>query len=137
MNYGQFLQMIPEAFLVLSLILVFFADFCLMKSERKNSVLSKLTGALLISLLLLSTTATPAVLFGGMYVVGLAANVMKIILTLGTLIVVIMAQPWLDNENRKYAGEFYMLTLSTLLGMFIMVSSGNFLLFFLGLETGV
>ncbi len=135
MNYGQFLQMIPEAFLVLSLILVFFADFCLMKSERKNSVLSKLTGALLISLLLLSTTATPAVLFGGMYVVGLAANVMKIILTLGTLIVVIMAQPWLDNENRKYAGEFYMLTLSTLLGMFIMVSSGNFLLFFLGLET--
>ena len=135
MNYGQILQMIPEAFLVLSLILVFFADFCLMKSERKNSVLSKLTGALLISLLLLSTTATPAVLFGGMYVVGLAANVMKIILTLGTLIVVIMAQPWLDNENRKYAGEFYMLTLSTLLGMFIMVSSGNFLLFFLGLET--
>ena len=135
MNYGQFLQMIPEAFLVLSLILVFFADFCLMKSERKNSVLCKLTGALLICLLLLSTTATPAVLFGGMYVVGLAANVMKIILTLGTLIVVVMAQPWLDNENRNYAGEFYMLTLSTLLGMFIMVSSGNFLLFFLGLET--
>ena len=48
MNYGQFLNMIPEAFLVLILILVFFADFCLMKSERKNSVLSKMTIALFI-----------------------------------------------------------------------------------------
>lgn len=70
-----------------------------------------------------------------MYVAGQAANVMKIVLTLGTLIVVVMAQPWLENEARKYAGEFYMLVVSTLLGMYIMMSSGNFLLFFLGLET--
>ena len=106
-----------------------------MKSERKNSVLSKMTIALFICQMLLMTTVAPAEAFGGMYVATKAANVMKIILTLGTLIVVIMAQPWLENEARKYAGEFYMLVVSTLLGMFIMVSSGNFLLFFLGLET--
>ncbi len=135
MNYSQFLNMIPEAFLVLTLILVFFADFCLMKSERKNSVLSKMTAALLICQMLLMTTVAPAEAFGGMYVAGQAANVMKIVLTLGTLIVVVMAQPWLENEARKYAGEFYMLVVSTLLGMYIMMSSGNFLLFFLGLET--
>ena len=135
MGYSQFLNMIPEAFLVLTLILVFFADFCLMKSERKNSVLSKMTAALLICQMLLMTTIVPAEAFGGMYVAGQAANVMKIILTLGTLIVVVMAQPWLENEARKYAGEFYMLVISTLLGMYIMMSSGNFLLFFLGLET--
>ena len=135
MGYSQFLNMISEAFLVLTLILVFFADFCLMKSERKNSVLSKMTAALLICQMLLMTTIAPAEAFGGMYVAGQAANVMKIILTLGTLIVVVMAQPWLENEARKYAGEFYMLVVSTLLGMYIMMSSGNFLLFFLGLET--
>ena len=135
MNYSQFLNMIPEAFLVLTLILVFFADFCLMKSERKNSVLSKMTAALLICQMLLMTTVAPAEAFGGMYVAGQAANVMKIVLTLGTLIVVVMAQPWLENEARKNAGEFYMLVVSTLLGMYIMMSSGNFLLFFLGLET--
>ena len=135
MNYSQFLNMIPEAFLVLTLILVFFGDFCLMKSERKNSVLSKMTAALLICQMLLMTTVSPAEAFGGMYVAGQAANVMKIVLTLGTLIVVVMAQPWLENEARKYAGEFYMLVVSTLLGMYIMMSSGNFLLFFLGLET--
>ena len=135
MGYSQFLNMIPEALLVLALILVFFADFCLMKSERKTALLSKLTVMLLICNMVMMTTVAPAEAFGGMYVATKAANVMKIILTLGTLIVVIMAQPWLENEAKKYAGEFYLLVFSTLLGMFIMTSSGNFLMFFLGLET--
>jgi NADH-quinone oxidoreductase subunit N len=60
---------------------------------------------------------------------------MKVILSFGTVIVLIMAEPWLKNEAQKHRGEFYLLMLSTLLGMFIMVSSGSFLLFFLGLET--
>ena len=40
----------------------------------------------------------------------------------------------LIETRQRVAGEFYMLILSTLLGMFMMMSSGNFLLFFLGLE---
>ena len=127
--------MIPEAFLVLALILVFIADFCLTKSERKNAVICKMTSALLVCQIVLMTTVPAAEAFGGMYVASQAANVMKIILTLGTLIVVIMAQPWLENEVRKNSGEFYLLVLSTLLGMYVMTSSGNFLMFFLGLET--
>ena len=127
--------MIPEAFLVLALILVFIADFCLTKSERKNAVICKMTSALLVCQIVLMTTVPSAEAFGGMYVASQAANVMKIILTLGTLIVVIMAQPWLENEVRKNSGEFYLLVLSTLLGMYMMTSSGNFLMFFLGLET--
>jgi len=47
--------------------------------------------------------------------------------------VVIMSQAWVE-KNQRTAGEFYMLILSTLLGMFVMMSSGNFLMFFLGLE---
>ena len=135
MNYGQFLNMIPEALLVLALIIVFFADFCLHKSERKVSVLGKLTAALLLCQTIMLTTVAPAEAFGGMYVASQAAQVMKLILTFGTFIVVVMAEPWLENEARKYAGEFHLLVLSTLLGMYIMMSSGSFLLFFLGLET--
>ena len=98
--------MIPEALLVLALIIVFFADFCLTKSERKTSVLGKLTAALLLCQTIMLTTVAPAEAFGGMYVASQAANVMKIILTLGTLIVVIMAQSWIENEAKKYSGEF-------------------------------
>ena len=133
MNYGQFLNMIPEAFLVLSLILVFVADFCLCKSERRNSVLSKLTAALLVVTACVSTTVEPAEAFGGLYVTSQMVNVMKIILTAGTFIVAVMAQTWLAS-TKKLEGEFYMLLLSTLLGMYMMMSSGSFLMFFLGLE---
>ena len=127
--------MIPEALLVLALMIVFFADFCLTKSERKVGVLGKLTAALLLCQTIMLTTVGPAEAFGGMYVAGQAAQVMKLILTFGTFIVVVMAEPWLENEARRYAGEFHLLVLSTLLGMYIMMSSGSFLIFFLGLET--
>ena len=135
MGYSQFLNMIPEAILVLMLLIVFFADFCLMKSERKVGVLGKLTAALLLCQTIMLTTVAPAEAFGGMYVASQAAQVMKLILTFGAFIVVVMAQPWLEREASRYAGEFHLLVLSTLLGMYVMMSSGSFLLFFLGLET--
>ena len=133
MNYGQFLNMMPEAFLVLWLLIVFVADFSLMKSERKVSVLGKLTSALLLCQTILMFGIQPSEAFGGLYVASAAVNVMKTILAFGTFIVVVMAQSWVESRQRL-AGEFYMLVISTLLGMYVMMSSGNFLLFFLGLE---
>ena len=135
MGYSQFLNMMPEAILVLMLLIVFFTDFCLHKSERKIEVVGRMTMTLLICQTVMLTTTGPAEAFGGMYVASQAAQVMKVILTFGTFIVVVMAQPWLEREAPKYAGEFHLLVLSTLLGMYIMMSSGSFLLFFLGLET--
>ena len=135
MGYSQFLNMMPEAILVLMLLIVFFTDFCLHKSERKVEVVGRMTMTLLICQTVMLTTTGPAEAFGGMYVASQAAQVMKVILTFGTFIVVVMAQPWLEREAPKYAGEFHLLVLSTLLGMYIMMSSGSFLLFFLGLET--
>ena len=136
MNYGQFLNMIPEFYLVIILLAVFAVDFIVHRSEKKGDILYSVTIALMAVLpFRIALLAEPAEAFGGLYVASQAANVMKVILSFGTLIVLIMAEPWLKNEASKYRGEFYMLAISTLLGMFIMVSSGNFLLFFLGLET--
>lgn len=135
MNYGQFLNMIPEATLMAILIVVFIADFALKNNGKKHEVLYGLTGLLLFAQLMPCALAEPAAAFGGLYESSAAANVMKLILTAGTLIVVIMAQPWLlrdDVKNKE--GEFYMLVISTLLGMYMMMSSGHFLMFFLGLE---
>ena len=132
MNYSQFLNMIPEATLVLALIIVFFADFALYRSERKGFVLAVLTGALLLCQLVPCLMVQPAEAFGGLYTTSPIVNVMKTILTAGSFIVVVMAQEWL--KTIRYQGEFYMLILSTLLGMYMMMSSGSFLMFFLGLE---
>ena len=135
MNYGQFLQMIPEATLVAILIIVFFADFALHRSESKSRTLYGLTALLMLLQIVPCALAEPTTAFSGLYVTSQMANVMKTILTAGSLIVVIMAQPWIESAGRKTAGEFYMLIISTLLGMYMMISSGNFLMFFLGLET--
>ena len=138
MNYTDFLQMGPEIVLTIALVIMFVADFVLFKSESKSKTLFSLMVALLaVSLCGTFCTAyshpETVSAFGGLYVASPAVNVMKSILVFGTLIVVLMAQPWVEKTQRL-AGEFYMLILSTLLGMFVMMSSGNFLLFFLGLE---
>jgi len=133
MNYGQFLNMMPEAFLVLWLLIVFVADFCLIKDEQKAKKLGLITAGALICQTALMFGVQPTEAFGGLYVASAVVNVMKTILAFGTLVVVIMAQSWVESR-KQLAGEFYMLVLSTLLGMYVMMSSGNFLLFFLGLE---
>ena len=135
MNYSEFLKMIPEAFLVLALLIVFVADFCLAKTKVKGYTMQFLTiGMLVVTAAATLLLAQPESAFGGLYVTSEAVNVMKVILAAGTVIVCIMAQPWIQKSAMKLEGEFYMLIISTLLGMFVMMSSGNFLLFFLGLE---
>ena len=137
MGYSQFLNMVPEFYLVCILLVVFFMDFFFSrKSGRDHEVFGGVViGLMLVLPVRIAFLSEPSEAFGGMYVASQAANVMKVILSIGTVIVLIMAEPWLKNEAQKHRGEFYLLMLSTLLGMFIMVSSGSFLLFFLGLET--
>ena len=134
MNYSEFMNMQPEFVLVLGLIIVFFADFFSRSGSEGRRGLWMLTSFMLmttISNCLIHNEPTTA--FGGIYVTSQAINVMKAILAFGTLVVVIMSNAWVEN-NKKNVGEFYMLILSTLLGMFMMMSSGSFLMFFLGLE---
>ena len=129
----------PEIVLVLALVIMFVADFILHKKESKSKSLFSLMVALMVISLCgtfctVGSHSEPVSAFGGLYIATPAVNVMKSILVFGSLIVVLMAQPWVEKTQRL-AGEFYMLLISTLLGMFVMMSSGNFLLFFLGLET--
>jgi len=134
MDYSQFFNMIPEATLMAVLVIVFLADL-IFKGEKKHFVLSLLMGVLMIFQVGSCFMATPAEAFDGLYVATRAANVMKIILTAGTFIVFVMAQSWVELDSVKNKeGEFYELLISTLLGMYMMMSSGHFLMFFLGLE---
>ena len=134
MDYSQFFNMIPEAGLMAILVIVFLADL-FMKGEKKHATLSMLTCALLVAQVVLCFTAQPAEAFAGLYTATAAAQVMKVILTAGAFIVVVMAQSWIEREDvLRKEGEFYVLVISTLLGMYMMISSGHFLMFFLGLE---
>ena len=73
--------------------------------------------------------------FGGMFTYVPVHSIVKSILAIGTLIVFLQADTWLRRDDTEFKrGEFYVLTLSTLLGMYFMVSAGHFLMFFIGME---
>ena len=133
-DYSQFLNMMPEVTLMAILVIAFVADFCSVGKERKwfnplMCVLMVAHVAINISPVGASTT------FGGMYQTNASIGVIKTILAIGTLIVMIQSREWMQRRDTAFKeGEFYMLVLSTLLGMNMMVSANHFLLFFLGLE---
>lgn len=72
------------------------------------------------------------ILFNEMFKTNQLIVTEKNILSLGTYIIALQSYSWL--KNHKHVLEFYMLLLSTLLGMFYMISAGNLLMFYLGLE---
>jgi len=75
------------------------------------------------------------VLFGGMYGTSPLILLMKNILNIGVLIIFTQSVSWLKLEKQKEKiGEYFVILLSTLIGMDYMISSGDFLMFYLGLE---
>lgn len=132
MNYNDFFKMIPEASLVAILIILFVADFISAKTEERKWFNPLASALLLANTVVCMFQLQPEDAFGGMYTTSTAINVMKTILAFGTFIVVLQSRVWAEKSGKE--GEFYMLAVSTLLGMEVMMSAGNFLMFFLGLE---
>ena len=139
--------MMPEVTLMAMLVIVFIIDFAtahkapIVITDEKTAPSPRpwfnplVCAFMLIHILLNCCPTEPATAFGGMYTTTPMIGVLKTILAFGTLIVFIQARTWLSRPDSTFKeGEFYMLIISTLLGMNMMVSANHFLLFFLGLE---
>ena len=138
-DYSQFLNMIPEVTLMALLVIVFIADFLTAQKPGEANTrgwFNPMVCVLMAAHLIINIGPTEAAQsFGGMYMTNSAVGVIKSILAFGTLIVLIQSREWMQRPDTSFKeGEFYMLTLSTLLGMNMMISANHFLLFFLGLE---
>ena len=139
MDYTQVLYMHEELALLAVIIVMFIYDLVVC-TDRKSGK-PRLNTAVPVVLMTILTIVNavpcsqPAEAFGGMYLYTPMMTVMKTTLNIGTLIVFLMAHSYLRrDENAVKQGEFYILTLSTLLGMYFMISAGHFLMFFIGLE---
>ncbi len=129
-----------EELALLAVIIVMFIYDLVVCTDRKSGK-PRLNTAVPVVLMAILTIVNavpcsqPAEAFGGMYLYTPMMTVMKTTLNIGTLIVFLMAHSYLRrDENAVKQGEFYILTLSTLLGMYFMISAGHFLMFFIGLE---
>lgn len=134
LDYSQFLSMSHEVSLVVVLIVLLLADL-LIKNKKTFQYFAIAAFALHTVAGFCYYTDMAGDAFAGMYVSGAAQSFVKNILNVGTLLVFFFSFEWNNKENKSGVGEFYFLTLSTLIGMYFMISAGDFLFFYIGLET--
>jgi len=75
-------------------------------------------------------------LFGGMFKTTTLIHLFKNILNVGVLIILLQSADWINEKivKENKSTEFFALMFFSLLGMYYMISSGDFLMFYLGLE---
>jgi len=123
----------------ISLMVVFFIVmvYDLIASERARVFLQPLACVLFaVHTVLGFLPAETGASFAGMYVSGASENAMKNILNIGVLLLLLQSNGWLSKTDSSFKrGEFQIITLLTLFGMYLMISAGHFILFYVGLET--
>ena len=135
MGYSNFLFLKEELSLIAVMLILLVYD--LFGSQKSLKYFHPVACVLFLAHTLLNLfPAGTAEAFGGMYVCTPIGSIVKTILNTGTLIVLLQAYNWVNSESVLIRrGEFYLILFSSLLGMYFMISAGNFLLFFIGLET--
>lgn len=131
MDLNFFALMKPELVLTGIIFIILFAKIGNMAENMKSF--------LLVTNLLLAVNFCAGfffnkegVLFDNMYHTDFQVILEKNILNLALLLISLLSYEWLSTH--KHAPEFYLLLLSSQLGMFFLISSGNFLMFFLAME---
>ena len=126
--------LLPEILISLLAMGLLLMSAWLPKGEQGIIGTFAISGVALIALILLGFIGAPvSTTFGGLFVDDLFARFMKVLLltaTVGPLLISLDFLPKNDLEN----GEYHVLTLFAMLGGMIMVSSGSFLMLYLGLE---
>jgi NADH-quinone oxidoreductase subunit N len=134
MSLANFSLMRHELLLAVAALVVLMAEI-FWKEEKKRSI-CLFSIILFIVVTIIGFLPSPSgSLFGGMYEVSPIRLVMKNILNIGALLVFIQSAAWLyKEENKEKLSEYFVLLISTLIGMNFMISSGHFLMFYLGIE---
>jgi NADH-quinone oxidoreductase subunit N len=125
----------PEIVLVGALVVVLLLD--LLAEERGRWATSSVAGigllAALVPVITLAVDGSDRVLFGGAYVVDDFALVLKALFLLSGYVVILMSTDYIA-EGDYYEGEYYVMLLSSLLGMTVMASSRDLISIFIALE---
>jgi NADH-quinone oxidoreductase subunit N len=125
----------PEIILTGTIVLLLLVDLL---SERNKAWLPTLAGfgllAAMVPVLTLAVDGTDRSMFGGAYVVDNFALTLKALFLVSGYIVVLLSTNYIA-EGDYWEGEYYLLLLSSILGMTIIASSRDLITIFVALET--
>ena len=135
MDFKNFLIMRQETGLIVVFLILFVYD--LIATGKARSWFYPLACLLFAAQTAYGFLASPVgEAFGGLYICSNLTILMKNILNIATLIVFLQTYSWLHSKEVEHQrGEFFTITLVTLLGMYLMVSAGNFMMLYIGMET--
>jgi NADH-quinone oxidoreductase subunit N len=102
------------------------------KGMKNDSLLTLIQVLLLINVVLGFFFNTEGSVFSGMFYSNAVIAFQKNILSIAVFLISLLCADWLKKTANL--SEFFVLLLSAQLGMFFMISSGNLLMFYLGLE---
>lgn len=133
-SMADLLPLLPELW-VLSMSMAILLVGLYLDERRQGLVhfLSMLTLVVAAILTLRDFGAAPQRVFGGMFVRDALGDVLKLFMYLTSALVFVYAKHAL-RMRRLFQGEFYVLVLCALLGMMVLVSAGNLVQIYLGLE---
>jgi NADH-quinone oxidoreductase subunit N len=139
-NYQSLRDFLPETILSLTVLVVLTVDLIAGKPNLRRTALLTLAG---IAGAFIATLATmrgaPRGLFGGLIARDPLSDFFKIFFLVTTALIGVAAMRARDaidyTDGDKESAEFYTLTLTTTIGMFLMAASTDLLTAFLSLET--
>ncbi|MFA5296661.1 MAG: NADH-quinone oxidoreductase subunit N [Lutibacter sp.] len=135
MNLESFLLMRSEiGLLAIIILLIIFEIFS--SKKQKAAVIPFALILLAVNTVLGVLPLASGELFGGMFRTNALLYFFKTTLSLGVLILLLQSADWLKEKviDQNKATEFFILIISSLLGTYFMISAGDFLMFYIGLE---
>jgi NADH-quinone oxidoreductase subunit N len=133
LTWNELLPLVPEVFLLAATLGLLLADLFIAQSRRGLTHFLAIIILVLTAILTARPHAEVQQAFGGMFVRDGFADLLKLGILVTTIIVFVYAKPYLKPRG-LFQGEFYVLCLSGVLGMMLMVSAGNLIMVYLGLE---
>ena len=129
------LPALPEIYLAIAVCVVLLVDvFVGRAATRVTPTLTLLVLAAGAGLLLAFAQVPSTVeLFSGMYVTDPLANLLKLLAMLFVAVSLLYSRHYLETRG-LLKGEYYVLVLTALLGIFVMISAGSLLTMYIGVE---
>jgi len=118
--------------LMVALIIFILLFIKLGKGLSNTALLSVIQLLLLLNIALAFTFNQTGRVFDGMFVHNQFIGIQKGILSVGVYLISLLCTDWLRKSD--HLAEFFILMLSALMGMYLLVSSDNLLMFYLSLE---
>lgn len=139
MNNLNLIPVLPEIFLAIAICAILLIDLFLSDAKRYITYVLSIAALTVCGALSLSDFNTGATTysFGNMFVSDPMSSLLKVCTYIAIGLTLVYSRQYLEDRqmvNGRLGGEFYILSLFTLLGQMVMISANNFLIIYLGLE---